>query len=112
MDETTSDVDVEIDALTELGERLVNAILHREGLEKIKSLILDAPLWYQNDSEGMSALHAAAYIENEELVQLLIDEGAVWNAGEAFRRELFHEIDTSVLQSTISKIQLEILHCR
>jgi ankyrin repeat protein len=109
----SSKVEDEIDALTKLGERLVNGILQRESLEKIKSLLLDAaPLWYQNDSEGISALHAAAFTENEELVQLLIDEGAVWNAGEIFRSESFHETNIIILKSTIFKIPLVILHCR
>ncbi|KAI8968636.1 S-adenosyl-L-methionine-dependent methyltransferase [Trametes punicea] len=38
-----------------------------------------APLWYQDD-EGTSPLHAAAYVESDELVRFLIEEGAIWNA--------------------------------
>jgi type IV protein arginine methyltransferase len=80
-----ANVDDEIDILTELGENLITAILQRESLETIKSrLDAGAPPWYQNESEGISALHAAAYIENEGLVQLLINKGAIWNAGETF----------------------------
>ncbi|EMD37365.1 hypothetical protein CERSUDRAFT_114038 [Gelatoporia subvermispora B] len=67
-------------ALMEAGQQLVDAILSRAHIEPIKAMITSgAPLWYQDD-EGMSALHAAAYVENTELVRLLIDEGAIWNA--------------------------------
>lgn len=74
------DEDVEVEALVGLGEALISAILERAPLEAIKSMIADgAPLWYQ-DEEGTSPLHAAAYVENEELIRLLIEGGAVWNA--------------------------------
>lgn len=73
--------DEDIDVLSTLGGYLVFSILHRRPLPKILTLIdAGAPLWYQDD-EGTSALHAAAYIEDEELVRLLIAKGAVWNAG-------------------------------
>ncbi|KAF8906497.1 hypothetical protein CPB84DRAFT_1813755 [Gymnopilus junonius] len=39
-----------------------------------------APIWYQNLAEGLSPLHAAAFIQNEALVKLLLDKGALWNA--------------------------------
>ncbi|KAF7361845.1 hypothetical protein MVEN_00529000 [Mycena venus] len=80
MSESESD-DVELDALTDLGEQLINSILAEEPLDTVKKLIESgAPLWYQNDSEGISSLHAAAYVQNQELVKLLIEGGAVWNA--------------------------------
>ena len=78
------DVDEEIELVTALGSKLINAILEREPLENIKVLIdSGAPLWYQDEAEGMSPLHAAACVdgENEALVRLLINEGAIWNAG-------------------------------
>ncbi len=70
-----------VHALTILGEHLVNTILAGEPFASVKE-ILDqgAPVWYQNESEGLSPLHAAAYIQNAELVKHLIAEGAVWNA--------------------------------
>lgn len=72
--------DPEIIALTELGTTLIQAILEKEPISNVQDLIdAGAPLWYQDD-EGTSALHAAAYVENEQLVKLLIEEGAVWNA--------------------------------
>lgn len=75
-------LDEDIGTLTELGQRLINSILEGETLDCIKSLIdVGAPLWYQSEEEGMSSLHAAAYTENEEVVKLLIEKGAVWNAG-------------------------------
>jgi protein arginine N-methyltransferase 2 len=75
--------DPEIVALIELGATLINAILEKEPISNVRDLIdAGAPLWYQNE-EGTSVLHAAAYVENEQLVKLLIEEGAVWNAGAA-----------------------------
>ncbi|KAG2119660.1 uncharacterized protein F5147DRAFT_625311 [Suillus discolor] len=72
--------DPEIIALTELGTTLIQAILEKEPISNVQDLIdAGAPLWYQ-DEDGTSALHAAAYVENEQLVKLLIEEGAVWNA--------------------------------
>ncbi|KAF9241531.1 hypothetical protein BU15DRAFT_87124 [Melanogaster broomeanus] len=70
----------EINALTELGTTLIQAILEKEPLENIRDLIdAGAPLWFQ-DNEGTSPLHAAAYVGDDLLVKLLIEEGAVWNA--------------------------------
>lgn len=47
--------EVELDALTDLGEQLIYSILAEESLDTIKQLIgSGAPLWYQNDSEGTS----------------------------------------------------------
>ncbi|GBE80993.1 Protein arginine N-methyltransferase 2 [Sparassis crispa] len=75
-----SDTDMEVEELIDLGNSLINAILERSSLSKIKRIIdAGAPLWFQDD-EGMSALHAAAYVENEDLVRFLIGEGALWNA--------------------------------
>lgn len=81
----TSDaaLDHEIDTLTLLGEQLITGIISNEPTETIMNLIdSDAPLWYQNEAEGISCLHAAAYRQDTELVKLLIERGAVWNAGE------------------------------
>ncbi|KIK46916.1 hypothetical protein CY34DRAFT_344694 [Suillus luteus UH-Slu-Lm8-n1] len=78
--EIIDDDDPEIIALTELGTTLIQAILEKEPIANVQDLIdAGAPLWYQDD-EGTSALHAAAYVENEQLVKLLIEEGAIWNA--------------------------------
>lgn len=72
------------DALVSAGEALIDAILERRPFSETKELVAaGAPLWYQND-EGVSALHAAAYVENADLVKLLIEEGAIWNAGKHF----------------------------
>jgi protein arginine N-methyltransferase 2 len=74
----------DVEELTTLGSKLINAILEGERIEKIRGLIESgAPLWYQDEAEGMSPLHAAAYAEGEnaELIKMLIHEGAVWNAG-------------------------------
>ncbi|KAG5648486.1 hypothetical protein DXG03_003097 [Asterophora parasitica] len=74
-------VDAEIQALSSLGDHLVDSIIADEPLEVIKAIIAsDAPVWYQNDEEGTSPLHAAAYSQNSELAKILIEKGAVWNA--------------------------------
>ncbi|KAF5393314.1 hypothetical protein D9757_000641 [Collybiopsis confluens] len=67
--------------LQQLGHFLIDAIFRDEPIENIKEIVDGgAPLWYQNESEGASALHAAAYMQNAELVQFLIDQGAIWNS--------------------------------
>ena len=80
--------DEDIEALSMLGGYLIFSILHRRPLLKILTLIdAGAPLWYQDD-EGTSPLHAAAYTEDEELIRILIEKGAIWNAGMVVWREM------------------------
>lgn len=72
----------EINALTELGTTLIQAILEKEPINNIRDLVEEgAPLWFQ-DNQGTSPLHAAAYVGNDQVVKLLLEEGALWNAGE------------------------------
>ncbi|OBZ67211.1 Protein arginine N-methyltransferase 2 [Grifola frondosa] len=79
-DDAADSQDIDVDVVVSLGQALVDAILGRAPLAEIKGQIAaGAPLWYQDD-EGTSPLHAAAYVESEQLIRLLIDEGAVWNA--------------------------------
>lgn len=67
---------------TQLGEELINSILQNDPTPIIKSLVeTGAPVWYQNEAEGISPLYAAAYSRNLELVEFLIEKGAIWNAG-------------------------------
>lgn len=71
----------DVDDLVEQGLELISAILEGQSFQTIESRIkAGAPLWAQ-DSDGMSALHAAALRQDQEMVQFLIAEGAVWNAG-------------------------------
>ncbi|KAJ7084437.1 arginine methyl transferase [Mycena belliarum] len=80
MSETDED---ELDAITVLGEHLINTILLEEPLDIVKAIVAaGAPVWYQNESEGISCLHAAVYIQDLDLVKLLLQEGAVWNAAD------------------------------
>ncbi|KAG6911127.1 hypothetical protein DXG01_003867 [Tephrocybe rancida] len=82
--DSSSDVDVQ--ALADLGELLITSIIADESTEAILAMIdAGAPLWYQNDAEGMSALHAAAYMQNSELAKILIDHGALWNAVDSLK---------------------------
>lgn len=80
---TTTNSDVDIDTITALGSQLIKVILDYQPFESIKALVdAGAPLWYEESTEGgISPLHAACFVENDELVKYLIDRGAVWNAG-------------------------------
>ncbi|KAI0699562.1 S-adenosyl-L-methionine-dependent methyltransferase [Cytidiella melzeri] len=73
-------IDEQVDEAIALGQQLVTSILDRKPFEIVRGEIdAGAPLWFQDD-EGTSALHAAAYVEDEELVRYLIQNGALWNA--------------------------------
>ncbi|KAA1473886.1 arginine methyl transferase [Dentipellis sp. KUC8613] len=72
--------DSEADELVVLGRLLIDAVLARKPILDIRVIIDDgAPLWFQ-DEDGWSVLHAAANNEDEDLVKLLLAEGAIWNA--------------------------------
>jgi type IV protein arginine methyltransferase len=74
--------DTAVEALTNVGEILIDTILGNGSIQSIAELVeAGAPLWYQNNDEGMSALHAAAYMRKEDIVKFLIEKGAIWNAG-------------------------------
>lgn len=79
-------MDEDIDAaVTRFGEELISRIFENESLEIISGLLdSGSPVWYQNEDEGISPLHAAAFVQNPELVKLLIEKGAIWNAGRLF----------------------------
>lgn len=71
----------DVENLLELGQALIYGILQRKPIEDIRTILdAGAPLWYQ-DEDGWSCLHAAASLEDEKLTKVLLDEGAVWNAG-------------------------------
>lgn len=77
---SNSDVS-DVENLIELGQALIYGILQRKPIEDIRTILdAGAPLWYQ-DEDGWSCLHAAASLEDEKLIKVLLDEGAVWNAG-------------------------------
>lgn len=76
-------IEAEIDEITALGRALIDAILEYAPIGDVQKLLdEDAPLWYQ-DEGGWSALHAAASVEDVELVKCLLQKGALWNAGKA-----------------------------
>ncbi|KAL0577319.1 Arginine N-methyltransferase 2 [Marasmius crinis-equi] len=82
MEEPSVNPESDIENLTLLGKALISMILEGEPMTSVKKLIeVGAPLWYQDEEEGCSALHAAAYTQDEELLKYLLEEGAVWNAG-------------------------------
>ncbi|PSR81140.1 hypothetical protein PHLCEN_2v6475 [Hermanssonia centrifuga] len=72
--------DTDVDEMVELGHDLIFSILERIPIDVVKAKVdAGGPLWFQDD-EGISALHAAVYVENTELVRFLIQNGALWNA--------------------------------
>ena len=74
--------DEEITKLTESGLRLINAILSRATFDDIQALVADgAPVWFQDEDEGISPLHAAAYTQRQDVAKFLVDAGAPWNIG-------------------------------
>lgn len=78
-------VDDDEDEIAVVGMALINAILEYAPKEDIQKLLdEDAPLWYQSEDDGWSALHAAASVEDAELVKKLLQHGAVWNSGETW----------------------------
>lgn len=90
----TSDVEdmEEINAIIELGTTLIKAILEKEPLDNIQDLIdAGAPLWFQ-DNDGTSPLHAATYVGDDDLVKLLLEEGAPWNTGEQSLSSSLHRL--------------------
>lgn len=75
--------DSDIDAVvSRLGEELIASVLENGSVETISGLLgSGSPVWYQNELEGISPLHAAAFVQNVEVAKMLIEKGAVWNAG-------------------------------
>lgn len=64
-----------------LGEGLFTACLDRH-LERIKNLLdAGAPLWFQEPDSGWTCLHIAAEYEDVKMIKILLDAGAIWNAG-------------------------------
>lgn len=84
-------IDDDGEEIAVMGMALINAILEYAPKEEIQKLLdEDAPLWYQDEEDGWSALHAAASVEDTELVKKLLQHGAVWNSGETWFLHLSH----------------------
>ena len=82
-DHDSDQLEAELGQIAELGQALIDAVLEDVPIEDAsvqKLLDEDAPLWYQDEC-GWSALHAAASVENAELVKSLLQRGALWNSG-------------------------------
>lgn len=75
--------DENLDGFLEVGRILIENIFEGKPLDELKALIVEqnAPLWYQDEPEGNSPLHAAAHVEDMQVIELLLENGAVWNAG-------------------------------
>ncbi len=82
-DHDSDQLEAELGKIAELGQALIDAILEHTPIGDVQKLLdEDAPLWYQDEC-GWSALHAAASVENAELVKSLLQKGALWNTGKA-----------------------------
>jgi type IV protein arginine methyltransferase len=94
-EDNDSDQLEELGKIAELGQALIDAVLEYAPIEDVQKLLdEDAPLWYQDEC-GWSALHAAANVENPELVKILLQRGALWNAGKTrFSHLLFPYLHT------------------
>lgn len=80
-EQPTQPAALEIDeSLLDAGLTLINAASTRDAAE-VKRLLKEeeAPAWFQ-DELGWSALHYAAEREDEEMVKVLLANGAVWNS--------------------------------
>ncbi|KAG8897864.1 hypothetical protein FRC00_003726, partial [Tulasnella sp. 408] len=68
-------------ALSTAGTRLL-AVVETGDIGAVRTLVKkeQPPMFYQDPETGWSALHVAANIESSELLSLLLEEGAVWNA--------------------------------
>lgn len=81
MPDATSESDDDEQELIELGTALIQAVLERKSREDIKTILRGgAPCWFQDD-DGWSVLHAAAQVENVDIIPMLLEEGALWNCG-------------------------------
>jgi len=83
--EDVQQVETETETETEIvdaGTRLLDAIQARDTPQALALLKQGAPIWFQEQETGWSALHFAAYYEDVELVEMLIERGAIWNASQ------------------------------
>src|SRR6266702_1345214 len=77
-----------------IGLALINAILEYAPIEEIQKLLdEDAPLWYQGEEDGWSALHAAAIIEADALVLREEDDTALGSTDKFLSSRLRYTID-------------------
>jgi len=78
----TEDVQQVETEIVDAGTRLLDAIQARQTPQTLALLKDGAPIWFQDEETGWSALHFAAHYEDVQLVDLLIEKGAIWNASE------------------------------
>ena len=76
-EEDVQQIEMEIE---DAGNRLLDAIQARDMPHTLTLLNQAAPIWFQEEETGWSALHFAAHYEDVELVDILIERGAIWNA--------------------------------
>jgi len=79
---STEDVQQVENEIVDAGTRLLDAIQARDTPQTLALLKQGAPIWFQEQETGWSALHFAAHYEDIELVEILIERGAIWNASQ------------------------------
>ena len=89
----TEDIQQEQLEIIDAGSRLLDAIQARDTPQTLALLKEGAPIWFQEEETGWSALHFAAHYEDVELVEILIERGAIWNASESPRSLSTHRFD-------------------
>jgi hypothetical protein len=77
--ETEAEAEIEAE-IVDAGTRLLDTIQARDTPQTLALLKQGAPIWFQEQETGWSALHFAAHYEDVELVEMLIERGAIWNA--------------------------------
>lgn len=80
-----------LEHILDAGDKLLT-VVESGDLEAVKAFVKSEqpPMFFQHPESGWSSLHTAASIENAEIMAFLLEEGAVWNAGEPSH----HEVDS------------------
>lgn len=76
------EMDDEAELFVEAGMRLLDVVQSGD-LLAVKKLVEqeEPPMFFQDPESGWSALHLAAGAESPELLEYLLEQGAVWNLG-------------------------------
>ncbi|KAG8878180.1 Arginine N-methyltransferase 2 [Tulasnella sp. 331] len=77
------EIEDEAELYIEAGIRLLDAVESAD-LVAVKRLVEqeEPPMFFQDPESGWSALHLAAAAESSELLEYLLERGAVWNLGQ------------------------------
>ena len=72
----------QVEEMLALGAELFHACLVPGNIDTVQKFVDNGyPTWFQDPESGWSILHAAAAIQDEGLIRLLLKSSAIWNAG-------------------------------